>query len=170
MNWHSPLVEDSHLRWISSAAGSAAVIALAKESGVAGEIHTVYTVTRTSTGTNTKTIWSIPIKLSTLVTGDLLTTYTPSFAGTITKISAAVVTVTTDIDADATINLEIGTTNLTGGVVTLSDVNMATLGTVVDGTAITANNTFTGTDTISIETTVTNAFSDGEIVLFVVIE
>lgn len=153
-----------------TAGGTDAVIAVAAEAGNANEIHTVYLVTRTSTGTNTKAIWSFYIPLAGVVTGDILTTYTPGFAGTITKVSAAVVTATTDVDADATINLEIGTTNLTGGVVTLADNTVTPRGAVIDGTAVTANNVFTGTDTISIEAVVTNAFSDGAIMLFVVIE
>lgn len=152
------------------ATGTNPVIAVAKEGGVVGEIHTVYLVTRTSSGANTKMIVSIPIYLKNITTGDILTTYTPSFAGTITKVSVAVVEPTTDVDADATINLEIDTTDLTGGVVTIDDANMATLGTVVDGTAITGNNVFTASDTISVEGVLTNAFDDGEIVLLMVIE
>lgn len=153
-----------------TAGGSAAVVALAKEGGAAGEVHTVYVVTRTSTGTNTKSIFTWYVPLAGLTTGDVLTNYTPGFAGTITKFSAAVITGTTDVDADATFNLEIGTTNVTGGVITISDANVTTKGAVVDGTAITAANVFTGTDTISIETVVTNAFSDGVLELMIVIE
>jgi len=118
-----------------------------------------------------QTILSIPIKLSTLpAPGDVLTTYTPGFAGTIKKVSVAVVVVTTDNDADAVLNLEIGVTNLTGGAVTIADDNVDTLGAVVDGTEVTAANVFAADDTISIESVVTNAFSDGELVMLIVIE
>lgn len=152
------------------ATGTNAVIAVAREAGAADEIRTVFLVTRSTSGVNTKAIFSYYVPLAGLATGDILTTYTPGFAGTITKVSAAVVTATTDIDADATINLEIGTTNLTGGVVTLSDANVTPKGAVIDGTAVTANNVFTASDTISIETVVTNAFSDGAIMVMVVIQ
>lgn len=152
------------------ATGTNAVIAVAREAGAVDEIHTVFLVTRSTAGVNTKAIFSYYVPLAGLVTGDILTTYTPGFAGTITKVSAAVVTATTDIDADATINLEIGTTNLTGGVVTLSDANVTPKGAVIDGTAVTAANVFTAVDTISIEAVVTNAFSDGAIMVLVVIE
>jgi len=163
------LMTDASGRLIT-ATGTNPVIAVAKDGGAVNEIHTIYLVTRTSSGANTKMLFSVPIYLNNLATGDVLTTYTPGFAGTIVKVSAAVIEPTTDVDADATINLEIGTTNLTGGVVTLSDANMTPLGTVVDGTAITAANVFTASDTISIETVVTNAFSDGEILLIIVIQ
>jgi hypothetical protein len=101
---------------------------------------------------------------------DLVTGYTPGFKGKITKISYIGLVVTADNDADATINMEIGTTNLTGGVITLSDANAAVKGGVVDGTAITGANSFSATDTISIEAAVTNAFTDGSGMLVITME
>jgi hypothetical protein len=188
----SNLASDSNGRLVV-ASGSDAIIGVAKESGSVNEIHTVYLVTRTSSGVNSSlwgsftgtlsdqtdlqsalddkvgnSIISIPVKLANVTTGDVVTSYTPGFAGTILKISAVVITVTTDVDADLTFNLEIGSTNLTGGVVTLDD-SITTLGEVIDGTSITGGNVFTNTDTISIEANVTNAFSDGEVVLLIVI-
>jgi hypothetical protein len=163
------LMTDASGRLIT-ATGTNPVIAVAKVGGAVNEIHTVYLVTRTSSGANTKMIVSIPVPLAGLVTGDIVTTYTPGFAGTIVKISAVVTVATTDVDADATINMEIGTTNLTGGVVTLADSTVTPRGAVIDGTAITAANVFTAVDTISVEAVVTNAFTDGEITLLIVIQ
>jgi hypothetical protein len=48
-------------------------------------------------------------------------------------------------------NLEIGTTNVTGGALTLTLASQATIGTVTAATAITGANSFTATDTISLE-------------------
>lgn len=176
-----------------TASGSDAIIGVAKESGSVNEIHSVYLVTRTSSGVNSSlwgsltgtlsdqsdlqsalddkvgnSIISIPVKLANVTTGDVVTTYTPGFAGTIEKISAVVTSVTTDVDADLTFNIEIGEVDVTGGVVTLADT-ITTLGEVIDGTDITDTNTFGSTDSISIEATVTNAFSDGEVCLLIVI-
>lgn len=151
-------------------ATSGAVVAVARESGNADEIHTVLLVTRTSSGVYIKrSVLSIPVKLANLATGDIVTQFVPGFSGTIEKVSFVVTDPTTDSDADATINLEIGTTDLTGGVVTLADDNANTLGAVIDGTAITGNNAFGNTDAISVEANVTSAFSDGEGVLLIVI-
>lgn len=152
-----------------TAGGSDAVLAVAKESGVADEIHTVYIVTRTSSGTNTKSVLSIPIKLANVADGDVLTEFVPGFAGSITKVSFVVTDPVTTAAKATTINLEIGTTNLTGGVVALTSANCTPLGAVIDGTAITANNTFGATDSISIEATSTTAFVEGEGVLVIVL-
>ena len=50
-----------------------------------------------------------------------------------------------------TFNLEIGATNVTGGVLNVTDANTATIGGVVSATAITATNIGTAGDAISIE-------------------
>lgn len=97
---------------------------------------------------------------------DLVTGYVPGFAGSILSIAVMVTTATTDADADATINAEIGSTNVTGGVVTLADTAgggaaATPEGKVISGTAITAANAFDDNDAISIEYVVTSAFSDG---------
>jgi hypothetical protein len=144
-----------------TAGGSDCVLAVAAESGTTNEIRTVYLVTRTATGMNTKAILSIPLTLSALANGDYMTNYTPGFAGSITKISFAVTTAVTTAAKAATINMEINATNLTGGVLSLTSANCTPLGAVVDATAITAANTFTATDTISIEISGVTTFIEG---------
>lgn len=118
-------------------------------------------------------IVSIPVKLAKLTNGDVVTTYTPGFAGVIEKVSFVVTDPATTADKAATLNLEIGTTNLTGGVITLSSAaggNALTLGKVADGTAITAANVFGAADTISVEAASVTAFAEGEGVLLIVIK
>jgi len=65
--------------------------------------------------------------------------------------------------ASQVLNLEIGSTNVTGGVLTLTLANQqTTYGQVVAGTAITGNNVGSETDTISIELAASGtAFSAG---------
>lgn len=150
-----------------TAGGGDAVTAIALESGGAGELHSVELVTRTSTGVQTQSVLSIPVDLSTLVTGDIITNYIPGINGAIVSIAALVTAVTTDVDADADISITIGATPVTGGLVTLSDANVTPLGNVIAGTAITADNAFTNLDTITVSATVTNAFSDGAILLLI---
>jgi predicted RecA/RadA family phage recombinase len=120
-----------------------------------------------------RSILTIPIKLAKLANGDIVTTYTPGFAGVIEKVSFVVTDPATTADKAATLNLEIGTTNLTGGVITLSSAaggNALTLGKVVDGTAITAANVFGAADTISVEASSVTAFAEGEGALLIVIK
>ena len=110
-------------------------------------------------------ILQFPILLATIANGDLLTTITPGFAGKIIGFSAAVTAAATTAAKLSTLNIEIGTTNLTGGSLALTSANMTPLGAVVEATAITAANVFTATDTISIEAASTTAFVEGSIVL-----
>lgn len=117
-----------------------------------------------------RSILAIPVKLSKVADGDILSGYVPGFAGSIAKLSAVVTDPVTTADKGTTINLEIGTTDLTGGVLTLTSANLATLGAVVNATAITANNAFTDSGAISIEAASTTAFVEGEIVLLIVLK
>lgn len=121
-------------------------------------------------GTATSSILSFPIVLATVADGDILTTFTPGFAGKITKVDFAVTTKVTTGSKLSTLNLEIGTTNLTGGAVALTSANCTPLGAVVAGTAVTGNNSFSATDNISIEASSTTAFSEGAGSLLVTIQ
>lgn len=120
-----------------------------------------------------RSIVSIPIKLNKLANGDIVTTYTPGFAGVIEKVTFVTTDPATTGDKAATLNLEIGTTNLTGGVVSLTSAaggGTLTLGKLTEGTAVTANNVFGASDTISVEASSVTAFVEGEGVLLVVIK
>jgi hypothetical protein len=91
--------------------------------------------------------------LATLTTGasEILTNYTPGYAFKILAISFVVTDPGVGAGATQTINMEIGSTNLTGGVVNPTEANTATQGALVAGTAVTANNVGTAASTISIE-------------------
>lgn len=117
-----------------------------------------------------RSIVSIPIKLAKLADGDIVTTYTPGFAGVIEKVSFAVTDPATTAAKAATLNLEIGTTNLTGGSLALTSANCTPLGKVTDATAITGANVFGAADTISVEAASVTSFVEGEGVLLIVIK
>ena len=117
-----------------------------------------------------RSILSIPVKLAKLANGDIVTTYTPGFAGVIEKISFVTTDPATTAAKAATLNLEIGTTNLTGGSLALTTAACDTLGKVTDASAVTANNTFGASDTISVEAASVTAFVEGEGVLLIVIK
>lgn len=106
--------------------------------------------------------WIFWLNLSELTNADVLTTWTPGFAGSITAIEFAVKKAVTTAAKAADLNMEIGTTNLTGGVVGLTSANCTPKGAVVAGTAITAANSFTATDTLSIEAANVTAFVEGD--------
>ncbi|MCB0383753.1 MAG: hypothetical protein KDD43_00050 [Bdellovibrionales bacterium] len=72
--------------------------------------------------------------------------------------------------AAATVNLELGGTNLTGGVISLTEANTATQGAKVSASAITDGNEFFDGDSLDVEYTVSSAFSAGRFMLFMEIE
>jgi hypothetical protein len=101
------------------------------------------------------------LSLIEITAADVLTTYTPGFPGKIVSLDFHVHDPVTTAAKAASLNAEIGTTNLTGGVVALTSANCTPTGAEVNGTAVTANNVFTNTDTISIEGSSVTAFAEG---------
>ena len=93
--------------------------------------------------------------------GDVLTTYTPGFPGKILSLDFHVHDPVTTAAKLVSLNAEIGTTNLTGGVVALTSANCTPTGAEVNGSAVTDNNVFSKTDTISIEAASVTAFAEG---------
>lgn len=113
---------------------------------------------------------AFPIVLSTVTTGDVVTAFTPGYSGKITAMSFLVNEKVTTASKNASFNAEIGTTNVSGGIVTVNSTNAATLGVVVAGSSITGNNTFGASDTISIEADTVAAFAEGGGTLYLRIE
>lgn len=106
---------------------------------------------------------NFPITLANITgAGDVVTALTMGFAGTITRVDFVVTVPVTTAAKAATLNVEIGTTNLTGGAVALTSANCTPMGAVIAGSAVTGANTFTATDTISIEAASVTAFSEGQ--------
>lgn len=103
------------------------------------------------------------LKLAKLADGDIVTAFTPGYAGRIKKVYDVVTDPATTGGKASTLNLEIGATNLTGGVLALTSANQTPLGAVVEATAITGANVFSATDTISLEASATTTFAEGEV-------
>ena len=110
---------------------------------------------------------SIPIVLATVADGDIVTTYTPGFKFKIVKVDFLVTTAVTTGAKASTLNLEINTTNLTGGTVALTSAAATPLGKVIAGAAVTANNVGDADDTISVEASSTTPFVEGAGVLLI---
>jgi hypothetical protein len=131
-----------------------------------GADNSVISMLLTHEGSGNASILSIPVQLSTLTNADVATNFIPGFAGTILSWQFLVTTAVTTGAKAATLNLEVGTTNVTGGTIALSGTYA--LGAVVaQGSAFTAGNTFTATDTISVEASSVTAFSEGAGVLLI---
>lgn len=157
--------------------GDHGVTAVAQRAGAAQDalVDTALAATAASTfsaNTATKTL-AIPIQLSSMTSSaaDLITNYTPGYAFKILSVSFATTTIGTGIGASQTLNLEIGTTNLTGGVLTVGLTETNTLGKLTAATAVTAANVGTATDTLSLEVAAGGtSFTAGTGVLFVTIQ
>ena len=104
---------------------------------------------------------TFPITNATIADGDIVTTWTPGFAGTLEKFCYVTNVPASTADKLSTLNLEIGTVNVTGGAIALTTAKIDTLGKVVASSDITAANVFTATDTISVEAATTTTFIEG---------
>ena len=98
-------------------------------------------------------VMPVALQLAAMTTSaaDLMTNFVMPHRGKILGFAFAVTTLGTGSGASQVLNLEIGTTNLTGGVLTLLLADATPLGKVTSATAITGNNTFAAGDTLSIE-------------------
>lgn len=95
-----------------------------------------------------------------IANGDLLTNYIPGYAFKILKVDARCVAPVTTAAKAATINMEIVSTDLTGGVILLA--GLYSMGAAQNGSAVTGNNTGSSTDSFSIEASSVTTFIEGE--------
>lgn len=121
-------------------------------------------------GDQAPSVITLHVNLATITAGDVVTDWTPGFAGELVSIAAKVTQPVTTAAKAATLNAEINATNVTGGVLALTSANMTPVGAVVAATAITANNTFDANDTISFEGSAVTAFVEGEIDLLITVK
>lgn len=118
-------------------------------------------------GDNVKTL-VFPINLVSITgTQDVVTDFRPGFAGTIEDISFVVGTPVTTAAKLASLNVEIGTTDVTGGVVALTSALATPMGKTIQGSAITATNVITPDSLISVEASGVTAFSEGSGTLYI---
>jgi hypothetical protein len=92
---------------------------------------------------------------------DVVTDFRPGVDGYIEAIDFVVNKPVTTASKLASLNAEINSTNLTGGVVALTSAAATPMGKVISGSAITAANRITKKDTLSIEASSVTAFSEG---------
>lgn len=151
--------------------GTAPVIQRGDASQVAFTDDTTGTVSDTmAAGVGVHTI-SIPITLAAITgAGDVITTYTPGYKFKLLAVDFRIFEPVTTAAKAATLNLEIGTANVTGGVIALTSANCTPLGVAVAGSAITAANTGSATDAISIEAASVTAFVEGAGVVLIKIQ
>lgn len=149
--------------------GVNAQVAIALEGGSVNAVGTVALLGRSGAGfTNHYSFLSIPIILSNVADGDIVTNLLPGFVGEIISSQFIVTDPVTTTGCGSVLALEIGAVAVTGGAVTLTSANCTPLGNRVAGTAITAGNAFTALDTVSVVASATAAFSGGEGVLVLV--
>lgn len=158
---NDPLSTDASGKLVKSTGGDH-IVARAKVAGVVNDIAAVHIRYE---GVKPVAYLNFPVVLVEVADGDVVTEFTPGFAGTIEDLDFVVTDPVATASKLTTLNLEIGSTDLTGGAVALTSANCTPLGVIVAGSAITAANTFTATDTISVLATSTTAFVEGQGVL-----
>lgn len=112
---------------------------------------------------------SFPITLAQITgAGDVVTNIKPGIKGVIEEVWFVVTSAVTTAAKAATLNLEIGTTNVTGGTVALTSANCTPLGAVIKNAASpSANNVLAEDSQLSIEAASVTAFAEGAGVLWV---
>lgn len=128
---------------------------------LAAPLPTAFTDNTTGTASDTLAagvgVSTITIPLTSLATGlstsaiDLLTGYVPGYAFKLLSFDFVTTIAGTGAGASQTFNLEIGATDVTGGVLNVTLASTDTIGEVTAGSAITANNVGTAASAISIE-------------------
>lgn len=109
------------------------------------------------------------VDAASIAAADVVTDFPlPPVHGRIRKFRAVCETAVTTGAKGADLNLEIGTTDVTGGVIDLDGTHA--LGAVSEGSAITAGNTFVPGDILSVEGADVTTFTEGRFGLYVEIE
>lgn len=107
------------------------------------------------------------IDLASITAADVMTEIRPGIAGTIEDFFFVVDKAVTTASKLASLNLEIDTTNVTGGVIALTSALATPKGAVISGSLITANNVLTKESKLSVEAASVTAFSEGTGTLYV---
>lgn len=103
----------------------------------------------------------LPIACASITAADIVTAYLPGHKFKILAVDWYTTVVVTTASKAATLTPKIGTTALTGGVLSLTSATMTPVGTKIAGTAVTALNTGSSTDTIEVLGSSVTAFAEG---------
>lgn len=101
------------------------------------------------------------VDLASITAADVVTDFYPRVDGEIVYFGFEVDKAVSTASKAATLNLEIGSTDVTGGVISLTSAAATPKGKIIDGTAITAANVVTKASKISVEASSVTAFSEG---------
>lgn len=106
---------------------------------------------------------TIPLAaFSAIANGDLVTEIRPGIEGTIEYWELVVGAPVTTGSKLATLNLEIDTTNVTGGTIAMTSAGATPMGKVIPCADITGNNVLTRESLLSIEASSVTAFAEGD--------
>jgi hypothetical protein len=100
--------------------------------------------------------------LSTITAADIVTECRPGIDGYIEYAEFVTTIAVTTAAKAADLNLEIDTTNVTGGVIALTSAAATPKGKVIGSSAVTGNNRITRESKLSLEAANVTAFSEGE--------
>lgn len=161
---HQMIVNDND-RWAAnkfSLAFGASLITVTNSTGITLPAGAAITLQLDQQDGNNVVDLAFKINLAT-ITGaqDVVTDFSPGVDGTIESVFFVVDQPVTTGSKLASLNVEIGTTDLTGGVVALTSAAATPMGKVIAGTAITGNNVLTQASKISIEASAVTAFVEG---------
>jgi hypothetical protein len=123
-----------------------------------------------ATKRNRSIVVSVNLALASLADGDILTNWTPGFAGVIKGMSYTATTASSTSAKLSTLNLEVGTTNVGACTLALTTALTDAMGEHTASSACTTGATFDEDDTISLEAASTTAFVEGAGVLLILIE
>jgi len=99
--------------------------------------------------------------LSGVSAADIVTAFAPGHRFKILAVYAISIVAPTTAAKAATVTTYIGSTAVTGGVLSLTTAALATKGTVLSGSTVTANNEGANTDTITLTGSAVTAFIEG---------
>ena len=97
-----------------------------------------------------------------ITAADIVTEMRPGIAGYVEHAEFVTTVAATTAAKAATLNLEIDSTNLTGGTIALTSANVTPKGAAVVASAITGNNRLEKTSKLSVEASSVTAFAEGE--------
>jgi hypothetical protein len=150
---------------------AAGLVSANSQAGVAlesGILNDVIAVQLFHLGQRPQSVLSFTMDLADITAATIFNAV-PGFAGSILKVFAVVNKAVTTGAKAATITPQINATPVTGGVLSLTSANMTPIGAEVDGTAITAANTFTAADTIKLVASAVTAFVEGRATFYIVL-
>ncbi len=107
--------------------------------------------------------WCFKVDLNDIsAAGDVITEFTPGFTGSIHKLYFVTATPASTASKAATLNVEIGSTNVVGGAVALTTAGSNALGEVTNGTVVSGSANFDKDDKISVEASSVTQFTQGK--------